>query len=65
MELYRESLLDKPAILVINKMDLPDAPKTFKEIEVRLNNMEGEISVLSKTTLDSLLWEKKEGQSPK
>lgn len=46
MELYRESLLDKPAILVVNKMDLPDASKNFKEIEERLKNMEGEISIL-------------------
>ncbi|KAK7574223.1 hypothetical protein V9T40_011414 [Parthenolecanium corni] len=40
IELYRESLLDKPAILVVNKMDLPDASKNFKEIEERLKNME-------------------------
>lgn len=55
MELYRESLLEKPAVLLVNKMDLPDAPKTFKEIEERLNNLEGEIFALDLQCMESLL----------
>lgn len=44
LELYREYLLNKPALLVVNKMDVEGAWDNFKEIEKSLRNMEGKIS---------------------
>ncbi|XP_067305785.1 GTP-binding protein 10 [Pseudorasbora parva] len=40
LELYKEELLDKPAILVINKMDLPEAQGRLQELEAHLENQE-------------------------
>ncbi|CAM4700331.1 unnamed protein product [Leuciscus chuanchicus] len=40
LELYKEELLDKPAILVINKMDLPEAQGRLRELEAHLENLE-------------------------
>ncbi|KAK7147456.1 hypothetical protein R3I94_010090 [Phoxinus phoxinus] len=40
LELYKEELLDKPAILVINKMDLPEAQGQLRELEAHLENQE-------------------------
>ncbi|CAH0391124.1 unnamed protein product [Bemisia tabaci] len=39
LELYKEELLDKPAILVVNKMDSPDAATKFNEISDDLKNL--------------------------
>lgn len=39
MELYRDLLLEKPMLLVINKMDVSGAWKKFEEIESRLREM--------------------------
>uniref|UniRef100_A0A0A9Z9B9 GTP-binding protein 10 n=1 Tax=Lygus hesperus TaxID=30085 RepID=A0A0A9Z9B9_LYGHE len=33
LELYKSELLDKPALLVVNKMDLPGAEDVFKDID--------------------------------
>ncbi|RXN05433.1 GTP-binding 10 [Labeo rohita] len=41
LELYKEELLGKPAILVINKMDLPEAQGHLRELEAHLENQEG------------------------
>uniref|UniRef100_A0A673GQW3 GTP-binding protein 10 n=1 Tax=Sinocyclocheilus rhinocerous TaxID=307959 RepID=A0A673GQW3_9TELE len=40
LELYKEELLGKPAILVINKMDLPEAQGCLRELEAHLENQE-------------------------
>uniref|UniRef100_A0A9J7Z448 GTP-binding protein 10 n=1 Tax=Cyprinus carpio carpio TaxID=630221 RepID=A0A9J7Z448_CYPCA len=40
LELYKEELLGKPAILVINKMDLPEAQGLLRELEAHLENQE-------------------------
>uniref|UniRef100_A0A671Q5H2 GTP-binding protein 10 n=1 Tax=Sinocyclocheilus anshuiensis TaxID=1608454 RepID=A0A671Q5H2_9TELE len=40
LELYKEELLGKPAILVINKMDLPEAQGRLRELEAHLENQE-------------------------
>ncbi|TTB12804.1 GTP-binding protein 10 [Bagarius yarrelli] len=40
LELYKEELLSKPAILVVNKMDLPEAKEKFRELETQLENQE-------------------------
>ncbi|XP_014250793.1 GTP-binding protein 10 homolog [Cimex lectularius] len=39
LELYREELLTKPAVLVVNKMDLPRAKETFYTIEKSIGNL--------------------------
>lgn len=41
LELYKEELLSKPAILVVNKMDLPEAEENLRELETQLENQEG------------------------
>ncbi|KAG7335732.1 hypothetical protein KOW79_000425 [Hemibagrus wyckioides] len=40
LELYKEELMSKPAILVVNKMDLPDAEEKLRELETQLENQE-------------------------
>ncbi|CAN9513572.1 unnamed protein product [Ophioblennius macclurei] len=40
LELYREELLTKPALLVVNKMDLPDAEDKLAELKEQLQNPE-------------------------
>jgi len=39
--MYKEELLDKPAMLLINKMDLPGAEEKFEEIRPHLENLKG------------------------
>uniref|UniRef100_A0A1B6CW52 OBG-type G domain-containing protein n=2 Tax=Clastoptera arizonana TaxID=38151 RepID=A0A1B6CW52_9HEMI len=39
LELYKEELLDKPAILIINKMDVDGAQEMYKEIEHSVQNL--------------------------
>ena len=41
LELYKEDLLSKPALLVVNKMDLPDAEHKLEELQQQLQNPEG------------------------
>lgn len=38
LELYKEDLLSKPALLVVNKMDLPDAEDRLAELQEQLQN---------------------------
>ncbi|KAI5105841.1 GTP-binding protein 10 [Silurus meridionalis] len=40
LELYKEELLSKPAILVVNKMDLPEAEEKLGELQNQLENQE-------------------------
>ncbi|XP_062847065.1 GTP-binding protein 10 [Trichomycterus rosablanca] len=40
LELYKEELLTKPALLVVNKMDLPEADEKLRELENQLDNQE-------------------------
>ncbi|XP_072535134.1 GTP-binding protein 10 [Salminus brasiliensis] len=40
LELYKEELLAKPAILVVNKMDLPEAEEKLRELETQMENQE-------------------------
>ncbi|MCJ8728914.1 hypothetical protein PDJAM_G00009960 [Pangasius djambal] len=40
LELYKEELLSKPAILVVNKMDLPESEEKLRELETQLENQE-------------------------
>uniref|UniRef100_UPI0037E946A4 GTP-binding protein 10 n=1 Tax=Semicossyphus pulcher TaxID=241346 RepID=UPI0037E946A4 len=38
LELYKEELVSKPALLVVNKMDLPDAEEKLSELKEQLQN---------------------------
>ncbi|GAA6220681.1 GTP-binding protein 10 [Lates japonicus] len=38
LELYKEELVSKPALLVVNKMDLPEAEDKLQELEEQLQN---------------------------
>ena len=40
--MYKPTLLDKPQVLVINKMDTPNAEEKYKITIDMLNNMQGE-----------------------
>ncbi|XP_022051699.1 GTP-binding protein 10 [Acanthochromis polyacanthus] len=40
LELYKEELVSKPALLVVNKMDLPDAEEKLEELQEQLENPE-------------------------
>lgn len=40
LELYKEELVSKPALLVVNKMDLPDADDKLEELKEQLQNPE-------------------------
>lgn len=39
--MYKEELLDKPALLAINKMDVPGAEEKFQELMKQLENPQG------------------------
>lgn len=41
LELYKEELVSKPALLVVNKMDLPEAPEKLEELKIQLQNPKG------------------------
>lgn len=41
LELYRNDLIDKPAILAVNKMDTPHAKKSFEDLLNNLENLQG------------------------
>lgn len=41
LELYNEELLTKPALLVVNKMDLPDADDKLAQLQEQLQNPDG------------------------
>jgi len=40
LELYREDLLDKPAVLAVTKMDSKGAERTFEELKESLDNFD-------------------------
>ncbi|XP_050429870.1 GTP-binding protein 10 homolog [Adelges cooleyi] len=44
LELYKEQLLDKPALLLVNKMDTEGAKDKYLEIKENLENLEDAIS---------------------
>ncbi|KAG9476551.1 hypothetical protein GDO78_003214 [Eleutherodactylus coqui] len=46
LELYKDELLDKPALLAVNKMDLPDAEDKFQELLKQLEDPEGSLHTL-------------------
>ncbi|CAL1611139.1 unnamed protein product [Knipowitschia caucasica] len=46
LELYKEELLSKPALLVVNKMDLPDAEEKLAALKTQLQNPEEFCSLL-------------------
>ncbi|XP_044151094.1 GTP-binding protein 10 [Bufo gargarizans] len=46
LELYKEELLDKPALLAVNKMDLPGAEDKFQELVKQLENPEDHLHTL-------------------
>lgn len=43
--MYKEELLSKPAILVVNKMDLPEAEEKLRELETQLKDQEGKNAI--------------------
>lgn len=47
LELYNEELLRKPALLAINKMDLPCAKDNLNELMKQLQNPEGKLTLNS------------------
>jgi hypothetical protein len=42
LELYRDDLLDKPAMLVVNKMDVAEAQFKYDEVKDKLKHLLGE-----------------------
>ncbi|KAF0045403.1 hypothetical protein F2P81_001932 [Scophthalmus maximus] len=45
LELYKEELVSKPALLVVNKMDLPEAEDKLQELKEQLKNPDGKFEV--------------------
>uniref|UniRef100_A0A6I8SWI5 GTP-binding protein 10 n=1 Tax=Xenopus tropicalis TaxID=8364 RepID=A0A6I8SWI5_XENTR len=46
LQLYKQELLDKPALLAVNKMDLPNANEKFEELLKQLENPAGNFHLL-------------------
>lgn len=46
LELYKEELLDKPALLAVNKMDVPGAEEKFQELMKQLENPQDYLHIL-------------------
>lgn len=44
LELYKEELLTKPVLLVINKMDLPCSKNNLDELTKQLQNPQGKLT---------------------
>lgn len=40
--MYKSELLDKPAVLLVNKMDTPGAKEIFEEVNEAVKDLEGE-----------------------
>ncbi|XP_063054339.1 GTP-binding protein 10 isoform X2 [Engraulis encrasicolus] len=51
LELYKEELLSKPVILVVNKMDLPEADEKLEELLHQLGNQEDYCHLLPEGTV--------------
>lgn len=60
LELYKEELLSKPALLVVNKMDLPDAEDKLAELKEQLQNPEGYSSISINYSKKSVIFRSKE-----
>ena len=64
VELYREDLLERPSLIVANKMDLPEAKENIKEFRKRTRKRPIPVSALTGEGLDKLragigkLWDK-------
>ncbi len=59
MEKYNLRLMERPQIVVANKMDMPDAEENLKEFKEKLDNEEAlifPISALTRQGLDQLLF---------
>jgi GTPase involved in cell partitioning and DNA repair len=46
LELYRDDLLDKPAMLVVNKMDVAEAQFKYDEVKDKLRHLSGKLPTL-------------------
>jgi GTPase involved in cell partitioning and DNA repair len=46
LELYRDDLLDKPAMLVVNKMDVAEAQFKYDEVKDQLRHLSGKFPTL-------------------
>lgn len=54
IEAYREDLLDRPALIVANKMDMPEAKENIKEFRKRTRKRPLMVSALTGEGLDKL-----------
>lgn len=48
LELYKKELLEKPATLIINKMDTPNATKNYDEIKDKISHLSGKLKFVLK-----------------
>ncbi|CAL7952482.1 unnamed protein product [Xylocopa violacea] len=49
IELYKRDMLDKPAMIIVNKMDTEGANKIYNEIKLKLNNLSEFLSEFDKS----------------
>lgn len=56
LELYKEELVSKPALLVVNKMDLPDAEDKLAELKEQLQNPDGKFDVFFTILFNSFIF---------
>ncbi|GAU99360.1 hypothetical protein RvY_10377 [Ramazzottius varieornatus] len=49
LELYKESLVDKPAMLAVNKMDSPDAEAKYEEFVQQIQNYEKTVAEMDES----------------
>lgn len=47
LEMYKEELLTKPAVLVLNKIDLPDSAALVDDIKNKVINLKGAFTPLN------------------
>lgn len=46
LELYKPELIEKPSLILINKMDVEGAEEKFEEIKGHLKNLSSEFSLM-------------------
>ena len=58
--MYKPTLLDKPQILLINKMDTDDSDEKLEKTLTQLNDIEGKVSIslISQISLGGHQWRK-------
>ena len=58
--MYKPTLLDKPQILLINKMDTDDSDEKLEKTLTQLNDIEGKVSIslISQINLGRHQWRK-------